>query len=149
MAAPGERYKKIVADTARLDDLLVDLLLQAVDQRLGLTQRLAGCFRDHRDHRRCEHSGNRAEPALETEPGSGAGAGPAGMRADGAGGTGVQGLPLPDAGQLEPRAARDRQGLQRLFGLALGYADVNDEVATVSWTLRCAVGAATLERAAP
>ena len=49
-------------------------------------------------------------PALETEPGSGDGAGPAGMRADGAGGAGVQGLPLPDAGQLEPRAARDRQG---------------------------------------
>ena len=32
------------------------LLLQAVDQRIGLTRRLATCFVDHRNPRRCEHS---------------------------------------------------------------------------------------------
>ena len=32
------------------------LLLQAVDQRIGLTRRLAACFVDHRNPRRCEHS---------------------------------------------------------------------------------------------
>ena len=178
----GERYKKIVADTARLDALLVDLFLDwhgeqperivldvdATDDPLHgrqegrffhgyyrsycylplyifcgqqlLGARLRTADRDAADGTVEELArgrdlaargqrvlprrivglvrgagggvcaGNRAEPALETEPGSGAGAGPAGMRADGAGGTGVQGLPLPDAGQLEPRAARDRQG---------------------------------------
>ena len=35
-------------------------------------------------------AGNRAEPALETEPGPGDGASPAGMRADGAGGAGCR-----------------------------------------------------------
>ena len=95
LAKQGRRQVRASFDGGRMSCDGGALLLQAVDQRLGLTQRLAGCFRDHRDHRRCEHS------------------------------------------------------LQRLFGLALGYADVNDEVATVSWTLRCAVGAATLERAAP
>ena len=53
------------------------LLLQAVTQRIGLTQRLAACFVDHRDPRRCEH-------------------------------------PL------------QRLLAQRLFGLALGYEDLND-----------------------
>ena len=32
------------------------LLLRAVDQRIGLTRRLAACFSDHRNPRRCEHS---------------------------------------------------------------------------------------------
>ena len=32
------------------------LLLQAVDQRISLTRRLAACFVDHRNPRRCEHS---------------------------------------------------------------------------------------------
>ena len=32
------------------------LLLQAVDQRIGLTRRLAACFVDHRNPRRYEHS---------------------------------------------------------------------------------------------
>ena len=55
-------------------------------------------------------AGDRPESQVETESGRGAGAGPAGVRTDGASGAGVQGLPLPDAGQLEPRAACDRQG---------------------------------------
>lgn len=32
------------------------LLLREVDRRLRLTERLAACFADHRDHRRLEHS---------------------------------------------------------------------------------------------
>ena len=32
------------------------LLLRAVDQRIGLTQRLAACFADHRNPGRCEHA---------------------------------------------------------------------------------------------
>ena len=32
------------------------LLLRAVDQRIGLTQRLAACFADHRNSGRCEHA---------------------------------------------------------------------------------------------
>ncbi len=32
------------------------LLLPAVDQRIGLTRRLAACFIDHRNPSRCEHS---------------------------------------------------------------------------------------------
>ena len=67
-------------------------------------------------------AGNRAEPALETEPGSGAGAGPAGMRADGAGGAGVQGLPLPDAGQLELFADRTSAQTMRANQLRLYFA---------------------------
>ena len=67
-------------------------------------------------------AGNRAEPALETEPGPGAGASPAGMRADGAGGAGVQGLPLPDAGQLELFADRTSAQTMRANQLRLYFA---------------------------
>ena len=87
----GERYKKIVADTARLDALLVDLFLDwhgsqlerivlDVDATAGTVEELARggvCARD------------RAEPALEAALGRGAGAGPPGVRAHGAGGAGA------------------------------------------------------------
>ena len=124
----GERYKKIVADTARLDALLVDLFLDwhgeqperivldvdATDGTVEELERIVGRIQKRwpgvaiwlrRGQRVLPRriaglvrgagsgvcAGNRAGPALETEPG--AGAGPAGMRADGAVGAGVQGLP--------------------------------------------------------
>ena len=51
LAKQGRRQVRASFDGGRMSCDGGALLLQAVDQRLGLTQRLAGCFRDHRDHR--------------------------------------------------------------------------------------------------
>ncbi len=109
----GERYKKIVADTARLDALLVDLFLDChgsqperivldVDATAGTVEELARggvCARD------------RAEPALEAALGRGAGAGPPGVRAHGAGGAGAVRGGVLRAGDMENRIKEQQLAL--------------------------------------
>ena len=51
------------------------------------------------------------------------------------------------AAELAPVSVEQEVAQMRADGLAVALGMV--EVATVSWTLRCAVGAAALERAAP
>ena len=77
LAKQGRRQVRASFDGGRMSSDGGALLLRAVDRCSGLTQRLAACFTDHRDPRRCEH-------------------------------------PL------------QRLLAQRLFGLALGYEDLND-----------------------
>ena len=85
-----ERYKKIVADTARLDALLVELFLDWHGSQAGAHR--AGRGRDG------GHGGGAGADREEDPAALGLG-----WRS---GGVGVQGLPLSDAGQLEPGAAR-------------------------------------------
>ena len=56
LANQGRRQVRARFDGGRMSSDGGDLLLQAVDQRIGLTRRLAACFVDHRNPRRCEHS---------------------------------------------------------------------------------------------
>ena len=55
---PNHARRKVRAgfDGGRMSSDGGALLLRAVDQRIGLTRRLAACFSDHRNPRRCEHS---------------------------------------------------------------------------------------------
>ena len=52
----GRRKVRARFDGGRMSSDGGALLLRAVDQRVGLTRRLAACFADHRNARRCEHS---------------------------------------------------------------------------------------------
>ena len=56
LANQGRRQVRARFDGGRMSSDGGALLLQAVDQRIGLTRRLAACFVDHRNPRRCEHS---------------------------------------------------------------------------------------------
>ena len=56
LADQGRRKVRAGFDGGRMSSDGDALLLRAVDQRLGLTRRLAACFADHRNPRRCEHS---------------------------------------------------------------------------------------------
>ena len=56
LANQGRRQVRARFDGGRMSSDGGTLLLQAVDQRIGLTRRLAACFVDHRNPRRCEHS---------------------------------------------------------------------------------------------
>ena len=55
---PKQGCRKVRAgfDGGRMSSDGGALLLRAVDQRIGLTQRLAACFADHRNPGRCEHA---------------------------------------------------------------------------------------------
>ena len=55
---PNHGRRKVQArfDGGRMSSDGGALLLRAADHRSGLSQRLAACFVDHRDPRRCEHS---------------------------------------------------------------------------------------------
>ena len=55
---PNEGLRKVCAsfDGGRMSSDGGALLLRAIDQRIGLTRRLAAWFADHRNPRRCEHS---------------------------------------------------------------------------------------------
>ncbi len=55
LANQGCRQVRARFDGGRMSSDGGALLLQAVDQRIGLTRRLAACFVDHRNPRRCEH----------------------------------------------------------------------------------------------
>ena len=56
LANQGRRQVRTRFDGGRMSSDGGALLLQAVDQRIGLTRRLAACFVDHRNPRHCEHS---------------------------------------------------------------------------------------------
>ena len=56
LADQGRRKVRAGFDGGRMSCDGGALLLRAIDQRIGLTRRLAACFVDHRDPRRCEHS---------------------------------------------------------------------------------------------
>ena len=56
LADQGRRKVRACFDGGRMSCDGGALLLRAIDQRIGLTRRLAACFVDHRDPRRCEHS---------------------------------------------------------------------------------------------
>ena len=56
LANQGRRQVRARSDGGCMSSDGGGLLLQAVDQRIGLTQRLAACFVDHRNPRRYEHS---------------------------------------------------------------------------------------------
>ncbi len=52
LANQGRRQVRARFDGGRMSSDGGALLLQAVDQRIGLTRRLAACFVDHRNPRR-------------------------------------------------------------------------------------------------